>query len=152
MYKEKPVKKDHDFTFEQMQEMPYAKINLSGKEERRPYHPKKVWEFDLADLMGKCESLTGVDPLIYFRTTGEAIIKMRKLEADLFAAAGLARKIGNVLNKLKGDNIYLETTWLDGRLLIKAKNPRKNKEEKALALKENFEHGKKLITPNITDS
>jgi len=132
------AKKESEFTFEEMENMPYAKVSLSGKEERRSYHPKNVWELDVKGIMpGE------IDPLAYFRTTGEAIIKMRKLEADLFQMAGLARKVGNILEKLRGENIYLETQWNNGRLLLKAKNPRKNKEEKARALQENFEYGKK---------
>ena len=133
------MKKNSDFTFEQMQEMPYAKIKLSSKEERRSYHPKNVWELDVPNIIPG-----SIDPMKYFRTTGEAIIKMRKLEADLFQMAGLARKVGNILEKLRGENIYLETQWNNGRLLLKAKNPRKNKEEKAKALQENFAHGKKV--------
>lgn len=129
-------KDDDDFTWQERQDMPYAKITVKG-ENRRPYHPKKVWEFDLSEF------LNAIDPADYFSTTGEAILKMRKLEKDLFVMAGKARKIGNVLNKLKGENVYFETCWTDGRLLVKAKNPRKNKEEKLLALHENFMYGDK---------
>lgn len=132
------MEKDRNFTFEEMEAMPYAKVTLSGKETRRSYHPKNVWELDIKEIIPG-----SIDPIQYFRTTGEAIIKMRKLEADLFQMAGLARKVGNILEKLRGENIYLETQWNNGRLLIKAKNPRKNKEEKARALQENFTHGKK---------
>jgi hypothetical protein len=138
VYQEETVEAETEFTFEEMEDMPYAKVMLSGKEDRRPYHPKNVWELDIQELISG-----QIDPLQYFRTTGEAIIKMRKLEADLFQMAGLARKVGNILEKLRGENIYLETQWSDGRLLLKAKNPRKNKEEKAKALQENFEYGKK---------
>lgn len=131
---------NHNYTFEEMQEMPFAKPSLSKKSDgqiRRAYHSKNVWEFDITEFLEK------IDPKEYFHTTGEAILKMRKLEHDLFAAAGLARKVGNVLEKLRGENIYLETQWNNGRLLLKAKNPRKNKEEKAKALLENFGYGKK---------
>jgi hypothetical protein len=132
------AKKDHNFTYEQMEEMPYAKIKLNKTgEERRVYHKKGVWELDITSLV------QAIDPADYFCTTGEAVIKTRKLEADLFAAAGIARKLGNLLRKLRGEDIYLETQWIGGKLLLKAKNPRKNKEEKARALEENFEHGRK---------
>ena len=132
------AKKDHGFTYEQMEAVPFAKVILKkAGEERRAYHKKLVWEFDITKLIDP------IDPADYFCTTGEACIKIRKLEADLFAAAGVARKLGNILRKLRGENIYLETQWIGGRLLLKAKNPRKNKEEKAKALEENFEHGRK---------
>jgi len=132
------AKKDHGFTYSEMEEMPYAKVILKKAGEiRRAYHKKGVWELDITDF------ITAIDPKDYFCTTGEACIKTRKLEADLFAAAGIARKLGNVLKKLKNEDIYLETAWVNGRLLLKAKNPRKNKEEKALALEQNFEHGRK---------
>lgn len=132
------AKKDHGYTYDEMQEVPYAKVTLNKSgEERRTYHKKDVWELDVTAL------IKAIDPADYFCTTGEAVIKTKKLEADLFAAAGLARKLGNTLRKLRGENVYLETQWTDGRLLLKAKNPRKNKEEKAKALEENFEHGRK---------
>jgi hypothetical protein len=131
-------KKDHNFTYDEMQAFPYAKVALNKTgEDRRPYHKNDIWELDLTDI------IKAVDPSDYFCTTGEAVIKTKALEADLFAAAGVARKLGNILRKLRGENVYLETQWNDGRLLLKAKNPRKNKEEKAKALEENFIHGKK---------
>jgi hypothetical protein len=131
------AKKDEDeFTFQEKQDMPYAKVTAKG-EKRRPYHVKKVWEFDLKEFLSK------IDPADYFSTTGEAVLKMRKLEKDLFMMAGKARKIGNIIQKLKDDNVYMETCWTDNRLLLKAKNPRKNKEEKLKALHDNFAYGDK---------
>lgn len=130
-------KKDHGHTYEEMEACPFAKITISKNgEDRHPYHIKDVWELDITEMV------QAIDPADYFCTTGEAVIKTRKLEADLFRAAGIARKLGNILKKLRGENVYLETQWVDGRLLIKAKNPRKNKEEKAKALEENFVHGR----------
>jgi hypothetical protein len=131
-------KPDHNFSYDEMQEFPFAKISLNKHgEDRKAYQKDDIWELDLTDL------IKIVDPSNYFCTTGEAVIKAKALEADLFASAGLARKLGNILRKLRGENVYLETQWCDGRLLLKAKNPRKNKEEKAKALEENFIHGKK---------
>jgi len=124
-----------EYTYDQMQSEPYAKVTPAG-EDRHEYQPRDVWELEITKL------LPSIDPLQYFRTTGEGVLKMRRLEADLFAAAGQARKLGNILEKLKDDNVYLETQWQDGRLLLKAKNPRKNKESKLKALKENFEASK----------
>lgn len=132
------AKPDHGYTYDEIQEFPYAKVKLNKTgEERRPYHKKDVWELDITELV------QAIDPKDYFCTTGEAVIKSKKLEADLFAAAGIARKLRNTLIKLRSENVYLETQWVDGRLLLKAKNPRKNKEEKAKALEENFEYGRK---------
>lgn len=142
-----PKKKETNYTYEDITEFPYArvKLNKSGQE-RREYHPKLVWELVLADFLQK------IDPKDYFCTTGEAVIKARKLEHDLFAAAGVARKLANTLEKkLRHPNIYLETQWADGRLLLKAKNPRKNREEKAKALEENFIYGNKKKAKTATD-
>tara|TARA_R100001244_G_scaffold25113_4_gene25592 strand:- start:55146 stop:55547 length:402 start_codon:yes stop_codon:yes gene_type:complete len=128
--------KNDNFTFKEKEEMPFAKVTKKG-EARKDFHPKNTWEFDITEF------LEDVIPKDYFATTGEAVVKMRKLENDLFAQAGLARKLGNTLEKLKGENIYMETCWTGGRLLLKAKNPRKNREAKLEALWENFEGGKK---------
>ena len=130
------AKKDHGYSYDEIEKFPYAKVTAKG-EIRRPYHKKDVWELDVKELF------KAVNPLDFFRTTGDAVIKSKALEAELFAAAGVARRIGNVLVKLRGDNVYFETAWIDGRLLVKSKNPRKNKEEKAKALQENFQYGKK---------
>jgi len=136
-------KKETQYTYEETEAFPYArvKLNKSGQE-RREYHKKLVWELVVSDFLQK------IDPKDYFCTTGEAVIKARKLEHDLYAAAGIARKLANTLEKkLRHPNVYLETQWLNGRLLLKAKNPRKNREEKAKALEENFIHGNKKKKP-----
>lgn len=130
------AKKD-DYTYQQKQDEPYAKVILGG-ENRKSFQPKDTWELDLTDFIGS------VDPNDYFVTSGEATLKARKLEADLFQAAGRARKLVNTLKKLKDTNVYLESSWHDGRLILKAKNPRKNREDKLKALEENFEHGEKV--------
>lgn len=124
------MKNKQDYTYEETVNEPYAKVTMDG-EDRKTFQPKNVWELKLYEFIDL------IDPVDYFRSTGEAILKIRRLEADLFAAAGQARKIGNILDKLRDDNVYLETQWNDGRLLLKAKNPRKNRESKAKALKEN---------------
>lgn len=132
------AKEEQEFSYDEIESFPYAKVSLNKSgEERRTYHKEEIWELDITTM------IKNIDPVDYFCTTGEAVIKMRKLEADLFAAAGTARKLGNILKKLRGENVYLETQWSDGRLLLKAKNPRKNKEEKVKALEENFIHGRK---------
>jgi len=132
-------KKQSNYTYDDIQEFPFAKVKLNKSgQERREYHKKLVWELVVSDFLKK------IDPKDYFCTTGDAVIKARKLEHDLFKAAGVARKLANTLeNKLRADNVYMETQWQNGRLLVKAKNPRKNKEEKAQALKENFLYGNK---------
>lgn len=125
-----------EYTYEDRAETPYAKVT-ADKTERRDYQPKNVWELDLSSFVDK------IDPADYFATSGEATLKARKLEKDLFKMAGMARKLVNVLKKLKGDDVYLEMTWHDGRLVLKAKNPRKNPVEKLKALEENFCYGDK---------
>lgn len=130
------AKKD-DFTYQQKQDEPYAKI-VQGGEDRKSYQPKDTWELNVDNFV------ESIDPNDYFVTSGEAVIKARKLEADLFQAAGKARKLVNTLKKLKDTNVYLESSWHDSRLILKAKNPRKNREDKLKALEENFEHGEKI--------
>jgi hypothetical protein len=78
------AKKDHGFTYDEMEAVPYAKVVMSKTgEERRPYHKKLVWELDITELV------QAIDPADYFCTTGEACIKTRKLEADLFAPSSI---------------------------------------------------------------
>jgi len=125
-----------EYTYDEMSDVPFAIVTKS-EEDRRLYQPKGVWELDISLFVET------IDPADYFITSGEAIIKARKLEADLFKAAGKARKLVNILNKIKGDNVYLETSWHEGRLILKTKNPRKNPEDKVKALEENFVNGKR---------
>lgn len=129
--------KPEEYSWKEIEEFPYAKISIEDLEERRAYHPKDMWEFEIGKL------LAPINPIDYFRTTGEAIIKLRKLEHDVYALVGNIRRILNVFEKLRGTNAYLETQWNEGRLLIKIKNPRKNKESKVAALEENFAYGPK---------
>lgn len=126
-----------EFTYEDRQETPYAKVTMDDGVERRDYQPKNTWELDLHTFVKK------IDPDDFFATSGEATLKARKLEKDLFKMAGRARKLVNQLEKLKGEDVYLEMTWHEGRLILKAKNPRKNPVEKLKALEENFCYGKR---------
>ena len=129
---------EDEYTYDEQMAMPFARVSdVSSAQDRRSYHPKNIWELDITEFVD------AVDPKDYFVTSGEATIKARRLEKDLFAMAGKARRLSNLLKKLKGENVYLETTWQDGRLLLKAKNPRKNKDEKRKALEENFVYGNK---------
>lgn len=130
--------KPEEFPLEEMEKFPYARILADHNlEDRREYHAKDLWELEIKQLLPK------IDPVDYFRTTGEATIKLKKLEHDLFALIGSVKRISHTLDKLKGDNAYLETQWIDGHLLMKIKNPRKNKEFKMAALEENFAYGSK---------
>lgn len=108
--------------YQEIEDNPYAKVTLTG-EQRQPFHVKGVWHFEIASFMKP------VDPINYFKTTGEAIQKMTKLEADLQKQLATARKVRAVLEKLRGGNAYLETQWNNSRLLLKIKNPRKARPE-----------------------
>lgn len=66
-----------------------------------------------------------IDPKRYFVTSGEAIAKAQKLEKDLWESAGLARKLVKVLESTRAEAKYLETSWENGQLRLRKKNPRK---------------------------
>jgi hypothetical protein len=102
---------------------PCAKLGF----EPQPHQPKDAWQFNVLDFVPH------IDPAKYFCTSGEAVIKAKKLEADLWAAAAKARKLGNILAKTRGKHKYLELTITgerssDGRqiMLVKTKDPRIN--------------------------
>ncbi len=46
-------------------------------------------------------------------------------EAAVWRAAGQCRKLLNALKIAKGDNVFLETEWVDRKLLVIPKNPRR---------------------------
>lgn len=73
--------------------------------------------------------LKAIDPSKYFLTTGDAIIKTSVLEKDLFRAAIMARKMKDILIKLKDKSVHLETRWENGSLIVMKKDPRKKKIE-----------------------
>lgn len=128
----KPIdEKEIEYTLQQVEELPFATLTSSG-ETRRNYHQPGVCELILNDFVQQ------VNPKSYFVTSGDAILKARKLESDLYREAGKVRKLVNALQKMKEDNVYLETSWNEGRLILKIKNPRKNKAEKLKSLEENF--------------
>ena len=70
------------------------------------------------------EYLKALDPSKYFVTSGEAIHKAEQLNKDIWALAGKARKFLNELKKARGDAKYLESTWEDGIITLRRKNPR----------------------------
>ena len=106
---------------------PFTKLGHNPE----PHQPQGVWEIDVKG------SVPHIDPIMYFKTSGDAVIKARRLESDLWKAASAARKFGNLLEKVKDKNKYLETEWIsnlgssndgvtNGRLVVKTKNPRPN--------------------------
>jgi hypothetical protein len=97
--------------------------------------------------------LTGVpklDPEMYYVTSGDAICKTNQLHKDLWLLVGKIQKLAGknptkqltlylkalyscavkskvLIDKLKiakGEAIFLETEWRDGRVICVAKNPR----------------------------
>lgn len=100
--------------------MPYALVINDNKilEDRREFHKQGVWQLNVADF------LKPIDPSRYYVTSGEAVTKARRLEQDLFEAAGDARRLANILQRLRGESTYLETQWYDGKLLVIRKDPR----------------------------
>jgi hypothetical protein len=86
-----------------------------------PHQPKEVWRIDVYG------SVPHIDPMTYFMTSGEAVVKAKRLEADLWQAAAKARKFANLLQKTKGKNKYLELELVGGGIvLVKTKNSRPN--------------------------
>ena len=84
------------------------------------HHAKDIWELDLSDFKA-------VNPIDYFRTSGEAVEKAKQLEKDAWKLAGQVRRFRHLLEKTRGKAVYLEVSWHEGMLLAKAKNPRKRK-------------------------
>lgn len=105
---------------------PYAKINNDNKniETREPGQKPGVWELNISDF-----NLKAIDPLKYYLTTGDLIIKTAVLEKDLFRSAIMARKMKDILIKLKDKSVHLESRWENGRLIAMKKDPRKKKVE-----------------------
>jgi hypothetical protein len=113
--------KDEERPLHEQQDIePYAKVTSAG-EKRKEFHTKGVWQFDITEFMSP------IVPANYFKTTGEAIQKITKLKQDLLQQVAMAERLKTTLTKLRGGNVYLETQWNDGRLLLKVKNPRKAK-------------------------
>jgi hypothetical protein len=93
----------------------------------QPHQPKDTWQFNVIDFV------PNVNPNNYFCTSGEAVIKAKKLEQDLWQAAAAARRFTNVLIKTRGKHKYLEfqitgDRYQDGRQMsvVKTKDPRPN--------------------------
>lgn len=79
--------------------------------------PKKTWRVPIDDLQA-------VDPKQYFITTGEAITKMDYIIKQIQSLMEEARKLRKRMLKSKGDSKYLETSWENGSLIVKRKDPR----------------------------
>lgn len=93
-------------------------------DEPLPGQPKEVYE-----LPEISKFLPAIDPAAYFTTSGEAVKKADKLVKDLYSAALTAKAFRDKLIKARGEKKYLETCREDGRLLVKAKDPRKPQEQ-----------------------
>jgi hypothetical protein len=102
----------------------YAKVNNDNKipETREEGQKPGVWTLNINDF-----NLKSIEPHKYYLTTGDAIIKTSVLEKDLFRAAIMARKLKNILTKLKDKAERLETKWEDGNLILMKKDCRKKK-------------------------
>jgi len=120
-----PKYKD-DGNYTDLNTMPYARVSTdpNRKEIRYDNHKKKVWHLEISDF------LKAVDPHRYFVTTGEAVRKARQLEQDLLEAYQKAKLMADILEAVRAPNVYLETRWENGNLLLIAKNPRSRKDKK----------------------
>ena len=73
-------------------------------------------------------------------------MKVKKLEEDAWRLAGAIRSLRMQLEKTKGVNKYLETSWDEGRLIVKQKNPRPRTSTKLINSKkarQNIKNNKK---------
>jgi len=82
--------------------------------------PKDVW-----DATESLRQLCPINPRDYYTTSGEAIQKTQKLIDDTKKLLLETKSFLNKLIKSKGQKKYLESSWDDNKLLVKAKNPRK---------------------------
>jgi hypothetical protein len=87
---------------------------------RQPNQPKEAWQFNVRDFVPH------IDPQAYFCTSGEAVIKARKLEQDLWRAAASARRLANLLTKARGKHKYLELQITGHGTICLTKDPRPN--------------------------
>lgn len=102
---------------EYLSKEPYAKLSnppIIGQ-------PKDWW--DITDALA---DLKAVNPAEYFITSGEAVKKAEKLVQDSYSLSVKARAFRDKLKKTRGSHAYLETARESGKLLVKAKDPRKN--------------------------
>ncbi len=102
--------------------------------ERQDGQPKNQWEVSLdVDEKTGIDPRLGVVPRDFFITTGEATVKtdfMIKAAQDLLK---YARNLQKKFKKSKGESVYLETEWREGKLIVKNKNPKKGRSTKANA-------------------
>ena len=80
--------------------------------------PQKTWQVPIDDL-------DGINPKDYFITTGEAVTKTDQLINDLSELLKNVRKLKKNLLKSRAESKYLETSWVNGRLIVKRKDPRR---------------------------
>jgi len=119
------VKYTDDGDYIDLDMMPFARVSTDRKRKEIRYdnHKKKVWHLEIGDFVKK------IDPRDYFVTTGEAVTKARRLEQDLLEAYQRAKLMTNILQDIRGDNVYLETRWINHQLTLHIKNPRKRKKK-----------------------
>jgi len=91
--------------------------------------PHKTWQIPIDDFVG-------VNPKDYFVTTGEAVTKTDQLLKDLAALQKDVRRFKQKLLKARAESKYLETCWVNGRLIIKRKDPRRKTPPMAKEAKE----------------
>lgn len=108
-------------------------------DEPQAHQPKNAWKVPI-------NNFKPIDPKSYFITSGEATVKVKKLEEDAWRLAGAIRSLRMQLEKTKGVNKYLETSWDEGRLIVKQKNPRPRTSTKLINSKkarQNIKNNKK---------
>ena len=81
---------------------------------------KDTWKFDVSDYLPE-----SIDPASYFRTSGDATLKMKRLMFDLFKMWCQAKALHRTLCDMKGDSKFLEFKWKDeGCPILQHKDPR----------------------------
>lgn len=69
------------------------------------------------------KTIPSIIPKDYYICSGEAIKKLEKLITDCQIVQNEAQKALEILKQCKGEEKWLETTWINGRLIIKPQSP-----------------------------
>lgn len=104
---------------------PYALVvnDINNPEFRLEEHKPGAWELKINDF------LKPIDPAKYFVTSGEAVRKTEALKDDLLKALSGVFALKEVLEKLKGGSLYLETQHHQGGRLIVIKKDKRVKKD-----------------------
>jgi hypothetical protein len=141
----------------------YPKVGDKELGQGQDCYVLEIWDFVDRLKPPKGLGLEPLDPARYFITSGDAVMKTVQLARDMWSYAGRVRKVLNqhpmhpflidfeklcwnyagkanimkaALERARGDAVFLECEWDDGKLLVIPKNPRSRMQQLALEAKE----------------